>query len=192
MALTPNAHSTFNLDSQANIMRSPSPAFQLTFSLIAAALLLMSAAPAMASDGVVACDFNVFPIDRDPKGTNVRNGPGPENRIIATIGDQDSEIAVTGISGKWLRVQHAESVEGKVFLDGEGWLYASLMGVTARRAIKLHAAPDAKSAVVGSMSADNQGTVLSCAGKWIQVQAGQLKGWMAPETHCGNPVTTCV
>jgi len=160
--------------------------------MAAAALSLILAVPAAAGDAIVACDFNVFPIDRDPKGTNVRSGPGPENRVLATIGDQDSEIAVTGVSGKWLRIHHAESVEGKVFLDGEGWLFASLMGVTSRRAIKLHAAPDADSAVVGSMAADNQGTVLSCTGKWVQVQAGQIKGWMAPETHCGNPVTTCV
>jgi SH3-like domain-containing protein len=172
-------------------MRNPSHAVRFSLSLIAAALLLFPVAPATASDSVVACDFNAFPIDRDPKGSNVRSGPGPENRVIATISDQDSEIAVTGVAGKWLRIRHAESVDGKVFLDGEGWLFAALTGVTARSAIKLHATPDGKSAVVGSMPADSQGTVLSCTGKWVQVQAGQVKGWMAPETHCGNPVTTC-
>jgi len=173
-------------------MRHPSSALKFSLPLIAAVLSLTPAAPAMAGDAVAACDFNVFPIDRDPKGTNVRSGPGPENRVIATISDQDSEIAVSGIAGKWLRIRHAESVDGKVFLDGEGWLFASLTGVTARSAIKLHAAPDGRSAVVGSMAADSQGTVLSCTGKWVQVQAGQVKGWMAPQTHCGNPVTTCV
>lgn len=173
-------------------MRNPPHAVQFSLSLIAAAILLFPVASATASDSVVACDFNVFPIDRDPKGTNVRSGPGPEYRVIATISDQDSEIAVTGIYGKWLRVRHAESVEGKVFLDGEGWLFATLTGVMARRAIKLHETPDANSAVVGTMLADNQGTVLSCAGQWVQVQAGKIKGWMAPQTHCGNPVTTCV
>ncbi len=154
--------------------------------------LSASAAIANAADAVTACDLEVFPVDPDPKGSNVRSGPGAENKVLGVIASEDSELEVTGSAGKWLRIRHAEGVDGTVFFDGEGWVFAALTGVTARTATKLHASPDPASAVVGSMGADEQGTVQACSGKWVQVQTKKAKGWMAPNAHCGNPVTTCV
>jgi SH3-like domain-containing protein len=62
----------------------------------------------------------------------------------------------------------------------------------ARTATKLHASPDASSPVVGTMSTEDIGNVQACRGQWLQVQTKKAKGWMAPGSHCGNPVTTCV
>ena len=157
-----------------------------------AILALCLSATACAADAVTACDIEVFPIDPDPKGSNVRSGPGAESKVTGVIASQDSELEVTGSAGKWLRIRHAEGVDGTTFFDGEGWVFAALTGVTARSATKLHASPDPASPVVGSMGADEQGTVQACSGKWVQVQTRKGKGWMAPNTHCGNPVTTCV
>ena len=157
-----------------------------------ATLVLSLSASAHAADAVTPCDMHVFPIDPDPKGSNVRSGPGAENRVLGVIASDDSELEVTGSLGKWLRISHAEGVDGTVFFNGEGWVFAALTGVTARNATRLHASPDPASPVVGSMAADEQGTVQACKGDWVQVQTKKAKGWMAPATHCGNPVTTCV
>lgn len=159
----------------------------MTFAIVGS----LEAQNAYAGDAVTPCDIKVFSVDTDPKGTNVRSGPGAEHGVLALIADQDSEMEVTGISGKWLRIRHAEGVGGKVFFKGEGWVFAGLMGVTARSKTVLHATPDVNGAVVGSMVADDSGVVSSCSGQWVQVQAKNIKGWMAPNTHCGNPVTTC-
>jgi SH3-like domain-containing protein len=155
-------------------------------------LALGLSASACAADAVTACDINVFPVDPDPKGSNVRSGPGAENRVLGVIASQDAELEVTGSAGKWLRIRHAEGVDGTSFFDGEGWVFAALTGVTARVATKLYAAPDATSSVVGSMGAEESGTAQACRGHWVQVQTKKARGWMAPNTHCGNPVTTCV
>lgn len=157
-----------------------------------AILVLSLSASACAADAIIACDIRVFPIDPDPKGTNVRSGPTADSRVAGVIASQDSELDVTGSSGKWLRISHAEGVDGTSFFSGEGWVFAGLMGVNSRSATKLHASPDPASPVVGSMAADEQGVVQACKGNWVQVQSKKIKGWMAPGTHCGNPVTTCV
>jgi SH3-like domain-containing protein len=157
-----------------------------------AILAVICSASASAADAVTACDVKVFPIDPDPKGSNIRSGPGSDNKVLGLIPSGDSELFVTGSTGKWLRISHAEDVGGTSLFDGEGWVFAALTGVTARSAIKLHASPDPTSPVLGSMGADEQGTVQACKGSWVQVQAKKAKGWMAPNTHCGNPVTTCV
>lgn len=157
-----------------------------------AVLALSLSASAHAADAVAACDIRVFPIDPDPKGTNVRSGPAADSRVAGVIASQDSELDVTGSQGKWLRISRAEGVDGTSFFAGEGWVFAALTGVTARSSTKLHASPDPASPVVGSMAADEQGAVQACKGGWVQVQTKKIKGWMAPNTHCGNPVTTCV
>lgn len=155
-------------------------------------LALSLCAPARAADPVIACDIKVFQIDPDPKGSNIRSGPGSENKVVGVVPMGDNELVVTGSEGKWLRIRHGENVEGTSFFDGEGWVFAGLTGVTARAVTKLHASPDGASPVVGSLAPDTQATVQACSGQWVQVQAGKVKGWMAPNTHCGNPVTTCV
>ena len=157
-----------------------------------AILALSLSASACAADAVTACDLKVFPIDPDPKGTNVRSGPGSDKPVAGVIPAGDSELVVTGSQGQWLRISHAESVDGTSLFDGVGWVFASLTGVTARSATKLHATPDPASPVVGSMKMEESATVQACSGKWLQVQTRKAKGWMAPDTHCGNPVTTCV
>ena len=159
---------------------------------IAALCLCASARAAEPVPGVTACDLTVFPIDPDPKGSNVRSSPGADGRVLGVIASQDAEITVTGALGKWLRISNAEGMEGTSFFDGVGWVFSALTGVTARSATKLHASPDPASPVVGTMGADEQGAVQACSGKWVQVQIKKAKGWMAPGTHCGNPVTTCV
>ena len=125
-----------------------------------AVLALSLSASAHAADAVAACDIRVFPIDPDPKGTNVRSGPAADSRVAGVIASQDSELDVTGSQGKWLRISRAEGVDGTSFFAGEGWVFAALTGVTARSSTKLHASPDPASPVVGSMAAAEQGAVL--------------------------------
>jgi SH3-like domain-containing protein len=157
-----------------------------------AILALGLCASASAADAVTVCDIKVFPIDPDPKGSNIRSGPAGDTKVLGVIASDESELMVTGSMGKWLRINRAEGMDGTAFFEGEGWVFAALTGITARSATKLHASPDPASPVVGSMAADEQGTMQACSGKWVQVQTKKAKGWLAPYTHCGNPVTTCV
>lgn len=157
-----------------------------------AILALSLSATASAADAVTPCDLKVFPTDPDPTGTNVRSAPGSDAKVLGAIASEDSELIVTGSLGKWLRISHAQGVDGTTFFDGEGWVFANLTGVMARTATKLHASPDASSPVVGTMGTEDIGNVQTCRGQWLQVQTKKAKGWMAPGSHCGNPVTTCV
>jgi SH3-like domain-containing protein len=144
-----------------------------------------------AQQEVVVCNIKVFSRDPDPKGTNVRAGPGAEHRVVGVIADSDSQMEVTGASGKWLRIRSAEGVDGKSYFKGEGWVSAGLMAVTARYKVKLHSGPDKTSATIAILNMEEQVTMQSCKGKWIQVRWKEVIGWMEPGSYCGNPVTTC-
>ncbi|MFZ6658999.1 hypothetical protein [Undibacterium sp. TJN19] len=144
-----------------------------------------------AAPETVACKLKVFPMDPDPKGSNIRNGPGSENKVLTVIKDSDSEIEVIGSAGKWLQVRQVTGVNGTVYFKGEGWMYAPLTGINAKAKTGLHASADKQSAIAGQIPADAGATVQSCSGEWLEIQYKNLKAWMPPHSYCGNPVTTC-
>jgi len=132
---------------------------------------------------VQACHVNVYAKDPDPKGLNVRRGPGSEQAVAAVITDSDARFEVTGASGKWLRIRQAAGPDGTVYFKGEGWVFASLTGV---RAIK------AQSLATGKIAADEEATVQGCEGERVQIQVKKNTGWLAAGNYCANPVTGCV
>jgi len=140
---------------------------------------------------VQACRLTVYAHDPDPKGMNLRDGPGPAHAVVAVIRDGDTQFKVTGASGKWLRIREAAGPDGTVYAKHEAWVFAPL---TAVRAIKAHglSAGAAQGPAVGTMAADQEGEVQSCEGEWVQVKVKGVTGWLAPGNHCGNPVTGCV
>lgn len=160
--------------------------------LALAAIAMLNPHPSFATDGISECRVRVFTSDPDPKGTNVRSGPGSKFSALAVITDNDSEIEVVGANGQWLRVKEVKGVDGTVYFSGDGWMYAPLTGVRPRRKTGLLANPVKPGQVIGNLEADEQLRVQSCKGQWIQVQKNNLKGWMEPGSYCGNPVTTCV
>ena len=156
------------------------------------AIAMLNVHNSFAADAISECRVRVFTADPDPKGTNVRSGPGSKFSALAVITDNDSEIEVVGASGQWLRVKEVKGVDGKVYFSGDGWMYAPLTAVRPRRRTGLLANPVKPGQVIGNLGQDEQLRVQSCKGLWIQIQKNNLNGWMEPGSHCGNPVTTCV
>jgi len=147
---------------------------------------------ATAQPSVVTCAATVYVNDPDPNGTNVRSAPGAKSKVVATITDSDSELDITGSSGDWLRVRQVRSVDGKATFKGEGWVFASLVAVRARGSAVLRATPDAAGGIVEKLRDDDQLSLVSCRGDWLQVKHRTRTGWIGKNARCGNPVTSCV
>lgn len=149
---------------------------------------------------VTGCDAEAYLNDPDPKGTNVRSGPGAVHKVIGHIPNKNEEglgvgVHITGSQGKWVRIDRAVEEGGdeeKVFFKGEGWLYAPLLaGSGVGGGSKLYSEPDEKSSVIGKISNDDQVKLHGCRGKWVLIEHKKMKGWMAPRTFCPSSLTTC-
>jgi SH3-like domain-containing protein len=153
--------------------------------------------------GLVPCDCTAYVIDTDPKGLNVRSGPGTDYPIAATIPTHSSvEVWITGSVGSWMSIERAyifaddgsmtEDVDKKV----AGFVFGPLLAVQTLpeglKPIPLFAEPDAASGVITKIPMDTEVTLTGCRGAWVKVKYGNIEGWLGPESHCGNPVTTCV
>lgn len=140
---------------------------------------------------VEVCSFRAYVNDPDPKGLNVRVGPSSSDPVIGVVREPDVDVRVTAARGSWLRINRAESVEGAILFQGEGWVYAQLTAVRSRYRVALRKSPNSGSPAVVVMPPEEEGTVLGCRGSWVKVRFRGKEGWMAPDSHCGNPVTTC-
>jgi SH3-like domain-containing protein len=139
------------------------------------------------------CNVNVYAKDPDPRGLNVRQGPGSQHAVLALIHDSDARFEVTGSSGKWLRIRQAAGPDGTIYFNREGWIFSSLTAVRANKAQTLRANPGTTpDPAGGKIAADEEGSVQSCEGKQVQIQTKKTTGWLAPDNYCGNPVTGCV
>ncbi len=173
------------------------------------ALLIVSAvfagAPARAEEvpdgGAIPCDCTAYVIDTDPNGLNIRSGPGTEYPVTATLPTDNSvEVWVTGSVGPWMSIERAyifaeygmtEDIDKKI----AGFIYGPLLAVQTRPGgrmrIPLYAEPDVASRVVAALPMEIEVALTGCRGAWVRVKYGDIEGWLDPESHCGNPVTTC-
>lgn len=153
-----------------------------------------------ASKAITRCDVEAYVIDRDPKGMNVRSGPGSTHKVIGNLPNQDVEgigVHINGALGDWVRIDLAVEEGGeqeRTFFKGEGWLYGPLLGVDGvGGGTRLYQAPTERSRVVAKLPGGGAGaTVRGCRGKWMYVEHNKIRGWAAPGTLCSNSLTTCV
>lgn len=144
-----------------------------------------------------ACDTEAYLIDDDPKGTNVRAKPDKNSSIVKTLKDRDAIVVkISGSGNGWFEIASAETVGGendKTIFRGRGWIHSSLVGMDVANAEpKLFAAPTKNSRVLKKLIPDgSEIKPIACQGKWVQARSGNLTGWLAPETQCANPLTTC-
>lgn len=147
-----------------------------------------------------ACNLNAYVIDPDPKGLNVRSGPGKTFRVVGTLPHSDSGVIVyvIGAQGDWMLLEKPENLDdtdNKELPKLKGWVYARMLGTMTRhptnRSVKLHHSFDDKSRVVGQLAAETEVRLRTCFGGWAGVEYKRLTGWLAPSSQCGNPVTTC-
>src|SRR5687767_12508031 len=79
------------------------------------------------------CSVSAYVIDKDRNGLNVRNGAGKTFGIVGKIGFSSDGIVVdvTGANTNgWVRIAKAESTEGEVSFEGEGWVFGQMLGTS--------------------------------------------------------------
>lgn len=152
---------------------------------------------------VVPCDVKAYVNDPDPKGLNVRSGPGTQHAIIGNLPNQQAEgieVHITGSSGDWVRIDRAVEQgadEQRSFFSGTGWVYAAALGVDGVGGFDppgtpLYQATTKRANVVARLPVEAEGVKLrGCAGAWTQVEYKGRRGWAAPGTLCTNALTNC-
>lgn len=160
-------------------------------------------AGAQGAAGVVPCDAEAYVNDPDPRGMNVRSGPGNTQRVVGNLPNQNVEgivVHIDGSKGDWVRISRATEVGGeqeRVLFKGEGWVYGPLLGVNGVGGLEggtpLYRQPAKRGRVLTRIPADGEGPtfIRGCRGRWVYVEHRKVKGWAAPGTLCSNPLTTC-
>lgn len=140
------------------------------------------------------CQTKAFAIDRDPNGLNVRNQPNSEAEILGTL-PLYAEVNVLDHKNNWLLVSPIDPKLQEIDWSGEGYVYASLLGLNTRgydgNGVRLYAEPDGASEVVGNVESSSLVTLVSCSGKWALVRHQSIQGWLKPEDQCEAALTTC-
>jgi len=165
-----------------------------------------AAAPPAAPDAIVACDAKALIADQDPKGLNVRAGPGAKQKVVANLAGADW-VVITGSQGPWIRISQASAddevrdLEQTVF-SGEGWVYGPLLGVDGvggeTPGTPLRAEPSNTARVLVRMQPDDGGAVLQgCRANWLLLQhrplqsKKSLRGWARSNEVCIATRSTC-
>jgi SH3-like domain-containing protein len=168
------------------------PFWLAAFAILAGGIFTAKGAFAQEAAEVVACRIAVYPTDPDPKGTNLRAGPGTKHKTVTVIKDSDSRMEITGAVGNWLRVRKVTEGYGGVLFSGEAWVFGPLTSVRARTQSFMYQSAAKTSDTVGRIGKEEEGTLQSCSGGWAKIEYKKIKGWLEPNAHCGNAMTTCV
>jgi SH3-like domain-containing protein len=176
-----------------------------------ATALLIAAACLMAAGGqrpqtqpsslpYTPCDIGAYVVDSDPEGLNVRTGPGKEFPSVATL-TRDTMVDVKGVHSGWVLIGNAEdlfSTEDQNVFKGSGWVYGMLLGtatyyrgIDPHYRVKVYRLPSHTGGIVGKLAPETEVKIVGCRGHWVQIKHRNLKGWLDPDSHCGNVVTTC-
>ncbi len=157
----------------------------------------VATSPNRPADAQQICQISAYVIDKDPKGVNVRSGPGNDYKIVGNL--PTTTIAVfadlAASQGSWVQLTKAVDPEEKVEFQGTGWVYAQLLGTTTRgygtQGVSVYSSADTQSSVIGRIPPSTGVTLLGCDQKWALVDYQGTKGWIAPDAQCPNPLTTC-
>lgn len=142
------------------------------------------------------CQINAFVIDKDPKGLNVRSGPGTNYKIIGNLPTTKVGVIVelAASQGNWVQITKAESPE-KVEFQGTGWVSSQLLGTSTRgygtEGVSLYSSANPQRSVIGRIPPETGVKLLGCDQEWAMVEYQGLKGWIEPQSQCPNPLTTC-
>ena len=162
--------------------------------LIIPLLLLLFASSAYAQGGGI----DMLVVDKDSKGTNVREAPdGKVTHVIPYGGKTDAAIemrrvTVTGQDGQWFHVRLADK--------STGWMHASVLGSCASSTEDgepyMYAQPDDSSPTVARLKEGTRLRLLELgqAQGWYKVETAsgaKKSGWMMRHTLVPNPYNTC-
>lgn len=142
------------------------------------------------------CQISAYVTDKDPKGLNVRSGPGSDYAIVGNLPTNTEAVIVelSASQGDWVQVTKAES-PNKVEFQGTGWVYAPLLGTSTRGygsgGVFVYPSANTQGTSIGRIPASTGVKLLSCQQSWAFVEHESVKGWIAPDAQCANPLTTC-
>ncbi|HEY9840518.1 MAG TPA: hypothetical protein V6D23_08700 [Candidatus Obscuribacterales bacterium] len=151
-------------------------------------------------EAVVSCQTAAYVNDPDPRGLNVRSGPGKNFGVLVVLPTRQAEPAVkvnvdiSGYSAGWLRLAQAWDLNRKPLLRRPGWVHASLLATSTRtgpnQRVSLFLQPDGKglAARIPDLSEDS---LISCRGTWLEVSQGKTHGWLRQTDQCPLSETTC-
>lgn len=162
----------------------------------AACLTLSHAAQA----ATVRCDVAGYTVDKDPKGLNVRAGPGRRYKVIGRIPKlkPTALVTITGSKNGWLRLSKAEDFnqpKPKILFAGTGWVYGRLIATNTRgyetRGAVLRSRPKQGARAVAKVPTETEVLFAGCNGRWAKVIWRRKTGWLASKDQCGLNTTTC-
>jgi hypothetical protein len=145
-----------------------------------------------------ACNVTAGVIDRDPKGTNVRETPGGQvTRILKTSSDPSAddwiEVHIVGQMGDWFLIDRADLVgdDTKTIFRSRGYVHRSVVGATGLQGnAQLRADHDVKSPVIANhVDGDQSVQLLGCWGEFAKIHIKEGTGWT--RSLCLNQRTTC-
>lgn len=179
----------------------PAAVAAVLFTLLASAALPSAGGQGRTGKGsITPCDVAAYVNEPDPRGLNVRSGPGTTHKIVGNLPDQQAEgieVHITGSQGDWVRIDRADEQGGeRKFFRGEGWVYAPSLGVDGvggftPSGTPLYAGPS-KGRVVARLPVEGGGArVRGCRGRWTQIEYKGRRLWGAPNTLCTLAITNC-
>ncbi|MBX3530778.1 MAG: SH3 domain-containing protein [Rhizobiaceae bacterium] len=183
-----------------------------------AALMLVSLAATLAhaAEPATVCNVFAWTTDDDPKGLNVRAGPGASYPVIATLPpplqsegyEFAPEVQIASSENGWFRIikavldDYGTAGGEKVVFTGSGWVSGRLLGTSVEgRYLRDGPSPGARPVLDFYEKLDSGGgpdsfaveRLLACNGLWLQVEGTYLdkkvSGWT--NDTCSNQVTTC-
>jgi len=145
------------------------------------------------------CDIAAFSVDKDPKGLNVRAGPGRKFKVVGRVAKTRTGalVNVTGAKNGWVRLSKAEDPDhapAKILFKGVGWVYGRLIGTQTRgysTGVILRATPGARAKAIVKVPGEEFVRLADCKGRWAKVIWRGKSGWLAPKDQCGLSFTTC-
>jgi uncharacterized protein YraI len=152
--------------------------------------------PSSPASNQQTCQISAYLIDKDPKGVNVYSGAGDTYKIVGNIPTNTLAVIVkiSASQGDWVQVTKADSPE-KTQFQGTGWVSSQLLGTSTRgyatKSVSVYSSANPQSSIVGSIPSQRGAKLLGCDRSWALVQYEGIKGWLAPDAQCANPLTTC-
>ncbi|MBN2224521.1 MAG: SH3 domain-containing protein [Deltaproteobacteria bacterium] len=150
----------------------------------------------------VPCDnVAAYVTDKDPKGLNIRCGPGTDYAVSGTLPtDRPVQVRIIRALNNWVLIKEpnfSSKGSGEMKMDITGWVKAPLLGVRAENAedfagaVSLYKDADAESEVVAEIAGGTAVTILAARGGWLKVRYEKQEGWLAPDAQCGDPFKEC-
>ncbi|MBN2224519.1 MAG: SH3 domain-containing protein, partial [Deltaproteobacteria bacterium] len=160
------------------------------FALLAAAAFLKTPPAAGEETRVVSCyDVGAYVADTDPRGVNVRSGPGQSYPVVTTLA-YHTDVTIMGSAGEWVQIDLGPDSQ-------IGWVSAKLLAVTATTKqspepdpsglVPILENPYVNSAIVAWAPEATELGLIGCVGGCVKVRYRGVEGWLDSYSYSPHP-----